>query len=102
MIPLNVGDDLVDREKSKLFLHYLARAAKKTDERELRHRKTEIAVKQLKKLDTERLSGELSNIEDHVQKALRQEKMLADLGENYTARIVGYSIFLKKWKRKMR
>ena len=31
-----------------------------------------------------------------------KERMLSDLGPNYTARVVGYSIFLKKWKRQMR
>lgn len=78
MIPLDVGDQLVDREKSKIFLHYLASATKKMQERELRHRKTELAVHQLKKLDTEHLDKELGTIEDHLQKALRQEKMLLD------------------------
>ncbi len=31
-----------------------------------------------------------------------KEKILSDLGPNYTARVVGYSIFFKKWKRQMR
>ena len=31
-----------------------------------------------------------------------KEKMLKDLGIHYTAKVVGYSIFLKKWKREMR
>lgn len=31
-----------------------------------------------------------------------KEKILSDLGAHYTARVVGYSIFLKKWKREMR
>lgn len=78
MIPLDTGDQLVDREKSKILLHYLAKASRKWDERDLRHRKTEIAVNQFKKLDTERLSKELGTIEDHLQKALRQEKLLAE------------------------
>jgi len=75
MIPLDVGDQLVDREKSRIFLHYLANAAKKVQERELRHRKTEIAVKQFNKLDTVHLDKQLGTIEDHLQQALRQEQM---------------------------
>jgi RNA-binding protein YhbY len=43
-----------------------------------------------------------SYIRNQQQLKELKEKMLADLGENYTARVVGYSIFLKKWKRKMR
>ena len=78
MIPLDVGDELVDREKSRIFLHYLAKSSKKWDERDVRHRKTEIAVQQFKKLNTKEIEGQLGTIEDHLQKALRQEKMLAE------------------------
>ena len=78
MISLDVGDQLVDREKSRIFLHYLANAAKKVQERALRHRKTEIAVKQFNKLDTVHLDKQLGTIEDHLQQALRQEQMLLD------------------------
>ncbi len=31
-----------------------------------------------------------------------KEKILKDMGIHYTARIVGYSIFMKKWKREIR
>ncbi|MBS3074629.1 YhbY family RNA-binding protein [Candidatus Pacearchaeota archaeon] len=43
-----------------------------------------------------------SYIRDREQMDELVNRILNDLGEKYTARVVGYSIFLKKWKRKMR
>jgi RNA-binding protein YhbY len=31
-----------------------------------------------------------------------REKILEDLGKNFTARIVGFTIFVKKWRKPMR
>ena len=58
MTPLDVGDDLVDREKSRLLLHYLARATQKLREREYH----------------KRVHQESDGIEGHLSRALQSER----------------------------
>ena len=60
------------------------------------------------------LSGHFKNHEDVKVSVLKgatrnkeelkkiSEEILDGLGKNYTARVLGFTIFLKKWKRNMR
>jgi len=77
-LPLDIGEQLIDRQKSSLFLYYLARSSKKVQERELRKRKVQIAIKQLKKLSTKHLHEHIDQLETHVATALDKESQILD------------------------
>lgn len=46
MNPLDISGNLIDREKSSIFLHYLARATKKFEERQSRHKHKESSIEE--------------------------------------------------------
>ncbi len=72
------NDRTIDRVKSGLFLYYLARAHQRLGSRELRHRKTEMAVKQLGKLNTPTLRKHVDALRGHLDEALVREKHIQD------------------------
>ncbi len=75
-LPLDTGDQLVDRTKSALYLYYLARATHKVMQREIAHRKVELSIKQLKKLSTKDLHGHIEELEGHIVEAISKEKQI--------------------------
>jgi len=75
-LPLDTGDQLVDRTKSSLYLYYLARATHKTMQREISRRKVELSIKQLKKLSTKDLHGHIEELEGHIVEAIHREKQI--------------------------
>lgn len=75
-LPLDVGDELVDRGKSALFLTYLARSARKQAEREISRKKVQIALQQLRKLSTKNLHKHLDELEINLREAIEREKAI--------------------------
>jgi chromosome segregation ATPase len=75
-LPLDIGDELVDRGKSALFLTYLARSAQKQAEREISRKKVQIALQQLRKLSTKNLHKHLDELEIHLREAIAREKAI--------------------------
>ncbi|MEM3154589.1 MAG: hypothetical protein QW165_03440 [Candidatus Woesearchaeota archaeon] len=75
-LPLDTGDQLIDRGKSTLFLYYLARAMHKVDERELARKKVNLALKQLKKISTKDLHSHIEELEGHISEAITKEKQI--------------------------
>ncbi len=84
-LPLDTGDQLVDRTKSSLYLYYLARATHRVMQREIARKKVELSIKQLKKLSTKDLHGHLEQLEGHIVEALHREKQIQgrQTGEDY-------------------
>lgn len=74
--PLDIGDDLIDRGKSALFLTYLGRSARKQAEREFAHKKVQLALNQLRKLSTKNLHKHLDDLEIHLKDAIAREKAI--------------------------
>lgn len=75
-LPLDVGDELVDRGKSALFLTYLARSAQKQAEREISRKKVQITLQQLRKISTKNLHKHLDELEIHLREAIEREKAI--------------------------
>ena len=73
-LPLEVGDQLIDRTKSSLYLYYLARAMHRVMQRDIMRRKVELSIKQLKKLSTKDLHGHIEQLEGHIVEALQRER----------------------------
>ncbi|MBI4146207.1 hypothetical protein HY489_02620 [Candidatus Woesearchaeota archaeon] len=76
MTKLDIGDMFIDRVKSSLFLYYLARASQRQDNRQLRHRKEELAVKQMRKLNTNALRGHVKELDTHMTEAIKRERAI--------------------------
>ena len=76
MSVLEIDDQLIDRAKSGFYLYYLARAANKQNQRELMRRKVELSVKQLKKLNTEKLGKNVKEIDSHIEEAVMRERQI--------------------------
>ena len=72
------NDRTIDRVKSGLFLYYLARAHQRLSNREVRHRKTELAVKRLNRIDTPVLRKHIDGLRGHLDEALTREKHIQD------------------------
>ena len=81
-LPLDVGDDLIDRGKSALFLTYLARSANKQAQREISRKKVQIALHQLRKLSTKNLHKHLDELEIHLKEAIEREKAIQSNQKN--------------------
>jgi len=75
-LPLDTGDQLIDRSKSTFFLYYLARATHRLDERDIARKKVELSIKQLKKLSTKDLHGHIEELEGHITEAIHREKQI--------------------------
>jgi DNA repair exonuclease SbcCD ATPase subunit len=75
-LPLDLGDQLVDRTKSSLYLYYLARATHRVMQREISRKKVELSIKQLKKLSTKDLHGHIEQLQGHIQEAIHREKQI--------------------------
>ena len=75
-LPLDIGEQLIDRGKSSLYLYYVARATHRVMEREISRKKVEIALKQLKKLSTKDLHKHLEALEAHIKEAIHREKQI--------------------------
>lgn len=75
-LPLDVGDLLIDRSKSPLYLYYLARATHKVMQREISRKKVELSIKQLKKLSTKDIHGHIEELEGHIVEAIQREKQI--------------------------
>jgi len=73
-IPLDLGDELIDKGKSSLMLYYLAKATQKQIQREIAHRKVELSIKQLKKISTKNLHKHIDELQGHVAEAIHREK----------------------------
>lgn len=75
-LPLDIGDQLIDRGKSSFYLYYLARATHKVMQREISKRKVELSIKQLKKLSTKTLHKHIDELEGHIAEAVHREKQI--------------------------
>ena len=75
-LPLDLGDRLVDRSKSTLYLYYLARSMHRVMQREISRRKVELSIKQLKKLSTKELHGHIEELQGHIAEAIHREKQI--------------------------
>lgn len=75
-LPLDLGEQLVDRSKSSLYLYYLARATYRVMQREIAHKKVELAIKQLKKLSTKDLHKHVDELQGHILEAIHSEKQI--------------------------
>lgn len=75
-LPLDTGDQLIDRTKSVMYLYYLARATHRVDERELARKKVELSIKQLKKISTKDLHSHIEELEGHIVEAIHREKAI--------------------------
>ena len=75
-LPLDIGDQLVDRSKSTLYLYYLARSMHRVMQREISRRKVELSIKQLKKLSTKELHGHIEELQGHIAEAIHREKQI--------------------------
>lgn len=71
---LHVGDLSIDRIKSGLFLYYLVRAHERAKNRDLRHRKTELAIKKLGRLNTPLILKHIDRLSGNLQEALTREQ----------------------------
>lgn len=76
MMPLDIGDMLVDREDSATLLNYLAKAAYRVKEREIAKKKLEISLQRLKKLSTKELNKHIDNLEDDIQDAMEKARLI--------------------------
>ncbi len=74
MSVLQLGDQFVDRAKSVLYLHYLAKASEKRTERDIARRKLELSLQQLKKLSTKELHKHIDVLQGHILEAIHREK----------------------------
>jgi len=75
---LSLNDQLVDRTKSALYLYYLARASLREEKRNVIRRKVELSVRQMKKLDTDKIIRHVGDLHGHIICALDKEnKILA-------------------------
>ena len=75
-LPLDVGDELIDRTKSSLYLYYVARATHRMMQRQIMQKKVELSIKQLKKLSTKDLHGHIEQLEGHIVEALQKENQI--------------------------
>ncbi len=75
-LPLDVGDNLIDRTKSSLYLYYVARATHRQLQREIAHKKVELSIKQLKKISTKDLQKNLEELEGHIVEAIQRERQI--------------------------
>jgi chromosome segregation ATPase len=75
-LPLDTGDQLIDRAKSAMLLYYLARAMHRVDEREIARKKVELSIKQLKKISTKDLHSHIEELEGHIVEAIHREKAI--------------------------
>ena len=75
-LPFDTGDELLDRQKSGLYLYYIARATRRVKKREIAHRKVEMAINQLKKLSTRDLHKHIDELQMHVKEAVHSEKQI--------------------------
>lgn len=75
-LPLDTGEELIDRGKSTLYLYYLAKATQRQLQRDIAHRKVELSIKQLKKISTKALQKNIDELEAHVSEAMSREKEL--------------------------
>lgn len=75
-LPLDIGDQLIDRSKSSQFLYYIARATHKHAQREIARKKVQLSIKQLKKISTKNLHKHLEELEGHVTEAIHREKQI--------------------------
>ncbi len=75
-LPLDIGEQLIDREKSSFFLYYLARATHRVMQREISRKKVELSIKQLKKLSTKDLQKNIEELEGHITEAIHREKQI--------------------------
>ncbi len=75
-MPLDTGDQLIDRTKSAMYLYYLARAMHRVDGRELARKKVELSIKQLKKISTKDLHSHIEELEGHITEAIHREKQI--------------------------
>ncbi len=75
-LPLDTGDQLIDRTKSAMYLYYLARAMHRVDGRELARKKVELSIKQLKKISTKDLHSHIEELEGHITEAIHREKQI--------------------------
>lgn len=75
-LPLDTGDQLIDRAKSAMLLYYLARATHRVDERELARKKVDLSIKQLKKISTKDLHSHIEELEGHIVEAITREKAI--------------------------
>lgn len=72
-LPLDIGDTLIDKDKSSLYLYYLTRAFHREELRTLHHKKTELAIKRLKKLSTKNIHKHLDELHRTMKEALARE-----------------------------
>ncbi|PIN75471.1 hypothetical protein COV18_02870, partial [Candidatus Woesearchaeota archaeon CG10_big_fil_rev_8_21_14_0_10_37_12] len=63
-------------DKSKLFLHYIARAAERVMNREIARRKVELSINQLKKLSTKNLQKQIEDLEGQIDDVVDREKAI--------------------------
>jgi len=73
MTPLEVGGTFVDRQKSALLLHYLAKAALRVDKRELHKKEMETGLRHLQHLNTSELKQHIHGLDKHI--TLAEEKV---------------------------
>lgn len=75
-LPLDIGEQLIDRSKSSLYLYYIARATHRVMQREIAHKKVELAIKQLKKLSTKDLHKHVDELRQNIIEAIHSEKQI--------------------------
>jgi chromosome segregation ATPase len=76
MIPREIDGVLIDTDKTKLWLNYLARAYKRIEDREFAHKKLQVALKQLRKVSTKSLKKHIDELEGHVHEAVAKERQI--------------------------
>jgi len=75
-LPLDIGNDLIDRTKSSLFLYYLARSYHRMEKRQIHRKKIDLSIKRLRKLSTKNLHQHLDELQAHVNQAIARETFL--------------------------
>lgn len=74
MSALEVNGKLLDRTKIGIHFYYLVKATHRLQRRDLARRKTELAIKQLKKLSTKELHQHIDELATHMDELIKREK----------------------------
>lgn len=76
MMPLDIGDRLIDRNKASVLLNYLAKASYRETKRELKKRQLEAGLHRLKKLNTEELKKHVGHLEHGVAEVEERSRLI--------------------------
>lgn len=71
----------IDPAKRSVYFYYLARAAKRQYDREIRRRQAEAGIRKLKKLDTKHIHSHLNKLEGHLKRVSGQEQLIKEMQE---------------------